>query len=454
MSGGLIHLVSLEPRSPLTRDTATNVGSVYANEAMIIDLDSMVNRISRHADCILPEFLMVDMNAQPIENTVEYIIKNYNLIITMGGAETKIPFQMMDYLEKSTMTNRNKLKIPINFNYFFVNNDGLPVISLNFHEVIVYVEHSTNGSRLNNVKLICKNKYFDGTEREALRINNHQIKSRDITTLQIESTTPENIFNIYGRGLLGGIVLRINNPDTTIENIQCIDFRVNGHTRHEFDMDLIDTYCQRLSENAIYIPMNLDGDLRSDINSNAFNLSRFDDFKIAIRTNLHTGFNITAYTIQPNVYNVMSGMIGKLFTFDLSLREPLRTDRTGAIGRIPASSPISSLGIIPISTQWIVGKIEFPILPDVMCPIMYELIDISKGVCKCNQCNNIFGYDAFKQWIFTNRICPLCRNNNIENKYYSITGEPIEPQEPVIMQIDNIIHGPEPHFPLDLHIIY
>jgi len=130
-------------------------------------------------------------------------------------------------------------------------------------------------------------------------------------------------------------------------------------------------------------------------------------------------------------------MIGKVFTFNLSLNIPHPIDRTGAIGRIPA--PV----VIPAPTQWIVGKIEFPILPDVMCPIMHEPIDMSKGVCKCNQCNNIFGYNAFKHWISTNRICPLCRNNNIENKYYTISGEPITAE--ITIQ--------EPYFLPDIHVI-
>ena len=448
MSGALTHLVAIDPRSNLTRWTTTNVGSVYSYESIIIDLDNldnMVNIIPRISDSILPEYLIVDMSLQPTGYNIEYIMSNYNLIFTMGGTDMKIPFQMMDYLEKPTMTRQNKFKIPINFNYFFSNNDGFPILSLAFHEITMNLTHCTNGGRLNNVKLICKGKYLDTEGRRILASNEHEYKSRDITTLQLESTTSQKNFNIYGNGILSGIVLRINNLNSTIENIQCIEFLINGHTRHRFNMDLIDTHCQRLSDRSIYILMNLDGNLRSEINSNAFNLSRIDDFKIEITTDLNSGFNITVYSIQPNLYRVASGMIDKAFTLNLSINIPQQIDRTGAIGRRPAPPPISSPGVIPAPTQWIVGKIEFPILPDIMCPIMYEPIDMSKGVCKCNQCNNIFGYNAFKQWISTNRICPLCRNNNIENKYYTISGEPIT----LTM---NILRG-EPYFVLEIHVV-
>ena len=85
--------------------------------------------------------------------------------------------------------------------------------------------------------------------------------------------------------------------------------------------------------------MNLDSNLRSEINSNALNLSRIEDFKIGIRTNINTGFNITAYTIQPNLSRVISGMIEEVFNFDLSLNIPDPINRVGAVARIPAQPP-------------------------------------------------------------------------------------------------------------------
>ena len=319
MSGGLIHLKSLEPQSLLTLRTTTNVGSLYANDLITLDNNTS---ISRATDMVLPEYLMVDMSVQPVENTIKHIIKNYRLIFSIGDNNMIIPLQILDYLEKATMTPRNKLKIPINFNYFFNNDNGLPMVSLQYTQVSIRVENIMNRSSLNNVKLICKGKYLDTEERRNMSSIGHDYKTRKVSTLQLQSTTTDKTFNIYEGGILGGIVLQINNPNTTIENIQGIEFTINGATRHNFDMDLIDTHCQRLSETAIYIPMNLDGNLRSEINSNALNLSRIDDFKIGIRTNLNMGFDITAYTIQPNLYRAMDGMIGEVFNFNLSLNIP------------------------------------------------------------------------------------------------------------------------------------
>lgn len=330
MSGGLIHLVALDPQSELTLGTTTNVGSRYANDLITINLDNNTS-ISRATDMVLPEYLMVDMSVQPVENTINHIIKNYRLIFSIGGNDMIIPLQILDYLEKPTMTPRNKLKIPINFNYFFNNDDGLPMVLLPYTQVSIRVENIMNGSILNNVKLICKGKYLDIEERRNMLSVGPDYKTRKVSTLQLQSTTSQQTFNVYGGGILGGIVLQINNID--IENIQGIEFTMNGVTRHNFDMDLIDTHCQRLTETAIYIPMNLDSNLRSEINSNALDLSQIDDFKIGIRTNLNTGFNITAYTIQPNLYRVMGGMIEEVFNFNLSL------DPINRVARIPAQPP-------------------------------------------------------------------------------------------------------------------
>lgn len=451
MSGGLIHLVAIDRGSPMTMITS-NVGSVYSNDSIILNLDSIVNNLPRNTDLMLPEYILVDMNMQPAGHNAEYIIQNYRLVFNMGGQDKYLPLQILDYLEKASLTPRNKLKIPINFNYFFNINDGIPLVAIQYHNISVNIEPMTTGGILNNASIICKGKYLDVEERRNIVRNGLEFRCREINTLHLESTTLEKTFNIYGGGLIGGIILRINNLDTSIENITGIEFFLNGQSRHNFNGDLIDTQCQRLATNAIYIPMNLDGDLRSEINSNALNLSRIDDFQIKITTNLNSGFNITAYAIQPNLYRIMNGMIGIVFSYNLSLTAHEPIDRRGAVGRMPAVATPMAPQMAPqmppsqqqpAVIQWIVGKIDFPISEDINCPIMYEPIDISQGVCKCNRCNNIFGYNAFKIWITEqSRSCPVCRNTNIENKYYTVSGEPITTDANHIRRNGNFILEP------------
>ena len=71
-------------------------------------------------------------------------------------------------------------------------------------------------------------------------------------------------------------------------------------------------------------------------------------------------------------------------------------------------------------------KINFPI-NKIICPITNDLINIDNGISRCNSCNNIFDFLAFKTWIETSahHNCPICRNFNIQYNYYTITGDPI-----------------------------
>lgn len=317
IGGGLLHLSLINPLSRIIRNTTSNV-SQYSYESIIVNLDN-INNLSGIADIILPEYLLIDMNNQTSEHNIEYIIKNYKLVFNMGekAKSIYIPLQFFDYLEKSSITLRNKLKIPIHFNYF-INSDGLPLLDLAYNNISVNIEHITNGKKLYNSIMICRGKFLDKLERLKLFQKQYQYKIRCITTLQLESTTPEKIFNINGSGPISGIIFEINNPSITIENINRIELLIDGFTRHNFIGDLIDTQCQRLALNAIYIPLNLDGDLMDEINSNVLNLSCLNNFQIKISTNLYNGFIITIYVIQPNLYKVNNGIIDIQYIFNLS----------------------------------------------------------------------------------------------------------------------------------------
>jgi hypothetical protein len=160
----------------------------------------------------------------------------------------------------------------------------------------------------------------------------------------------------------------------------------------------------------------MDTNLRSNFNTSSLNLGRIDSVDIQISTNLANGFNATIYKILPNVLRITSGMGGYVFNLNTpDVREQVD------VAREPV--PIV-LNRTQQPTNWQVSIIDFEIPLGTICPITFDEIDIAGGVCKCTQCNNIFGYSAYRQWIDTSRNCPVCRNRNIENKYYTINGEP------------------------------
>jgi hypothetical protein len=73
------------------------------------------------------------------------------------------------------------------------------------------------------------------------------------------------------------------------------------------------------------------------------------------------------------------------------------------------------------SIEWKNEIISFKIPKKTKCPITFDLINISNGVCKCLQCRNLFDYPAYKEWIDNNTTCPVCRTSNIEYTYYTRT---------------------------------
>jgi hypothetical protein len=427
MSGALMHLVSLDSNSALYRYAMSQTpplqeANTYAYNVSITDILPNELLLSRRSDLVLPDYLLIDLNIQPPENTRENIISNYELIISIGGQEKNYPLQILEYLEPSSIISRNILKIPINYDYFLNNNNrGLPVICLQYHEVRIGVRHIVSRIPINGARIISKELYINTDERRTLASNRHEYKSREVQTANLQSRTALKRFDISGNGLINGLILRIN-QNVNIENIENIEIFMNAVSRQLYTSEIINIYCQRLAPNAIYIPINMDTNFRSNLNASSLNLGRIDRFEIQITTNLENGFNATIYKIQPNVLRIMNGIGG--YAFDLNtpnVREQL------VVVREPV--PIV-LNRTQNPTNWQVSIIDFEIPLGTICPITFDEIDIAGGVCKCIQCNNIFGYSAYRQWIETSRSrnCPVCRNSNIENKYYTPNGEPITQQ--------------------------
>jgi hypothetical protein len=109
-AGALMHLVSNQRNRPIVINTS-NQTSNYSYEVNILELNQNRNLITRSADIILPEFLLINMNVQPAGNTVDYIIDNYSLIFTYANSDKSIPLRFLDYLQKSQITSRNILHL-------------------------------------------------------------------------------------------------------------------------------------------------------------------------------------------------------------------------------------------------------------------------------------------------------------------------------------------------------
>lgn len=456
--GALMHLVTAY--SPVTMNLVAidraeidrrqriinhNVINIYATEIETMDIlpDERTNIVIRDCDYLMPEYILIDLNNQPDEITPEYIIQNFNFIVSIGNQPKCYPLQIMEYLSPSSIISGNILKIPINYNYFLNSNRGIPLISLMHHVVEFTIRHNITNQSLQNAKLIRKNIYVDTDERNYIVSNCLEYKTREVQTLYIESPTANTGFQILNSaGLLNGFILRLNNSNNIIENIENIEIFFNNYSRQIYNRELINIYCQQLAPNAIYVPIDMNSNIRSDTYLGATNLGNLNRFGIKIETNLEQGFNATLYLTLPSILRIMAGMSRE--PFPLNFNNERMSIRYG-LEPIPVvltrNNQTNNTDINSISREWQADIISFEIPINAICPITFDTIDYSRGVCKCMQCSNLFGYSAFRQWITSQQKCPLCRSGNIEYKYYTTSGETVEYQ--TIQSSQNIQNNEE-----------
>jgi len=433
-SGSLMHLVSINPETntvPMLMETADiRAPNPETFDVSHIEFNNNLLTIPRNNDLVSPKYLLLDLPANQANNQarVEYIdnlINNYELIMEANQQNIlSIPFLIMNNLEPYSITPNNKLRLTIPFEKVFSFPNGIPQINLGFTMITCKLNNYTNQqNQLNhqiiNGKIISIGKYLDTPIRRQIAQNQHEAITKQIHKNHYTSTTPNSTFNINGGGYLNGVILQLTSPNVTIANIRKVAFLLNGHPRLEWDADMLDLMAVRLSDKALYINPNMDGNgLLAQINTNTLNLSRFDTFQIKMETNLADGFTTTMHFIVNNKVNIRSGMIGFQFHIDFSNTPLIREPRDFPPGQQHPTT--SNLPIPIIGIQWICEPITFDIPTDTICPITHDTLNPEEGIYKCITCNNLIDFNAFKTWIAGNRSCPLCRTRDISNIYYGI----------------------------------
>jgi hypothetical protein len=332
----------------------------------------------------------------------------------------------MNNLEHYTITPNNKLRLTIPFKKVFSFSSGIPLVALGYSEIRIILNNYTNQQNQANHqningKMISIGKYLDTPIRRQMTLNHQEVIVKQIHKNHYTSITPNSIMNINGSGYLNGVILQLTSPNATIANIRKVAFLLNGHTRLEWDADMLDLMAIRLSDKALYINPNMDGNgLLAPINTNTLNLSRFDSFQIKVETNLADGFITTTHFIINNKVNIRGGMIGFQFHITFTNNPVIREPRELQPRQPQPQTSILQQSLLTNGTQWICEPITFDIPANTICPIMHDALNPEEGIYKCITCNNLIGLNAFKTWIAGNRSCPLCRTRDIINIYYGI----------------------------------
>ena len=419
MSAGLMHLVAhtpteLTPQFELPNTVANTLATLNINDA---------NLLPRNGDLFKPEYLIIDLTSENRHQEAHDIIKNCSFILEGNGNEIiAIPFSIM-HLHTPAQITPSRLKITINFEYFFGFTEGfIPIIQVPYTTIRPKIKHNLTGTINQNIRLIGKFTFLDNQPRRLLALTTTSILSRNFHKINIISNTASKQFNIYGCGYLQGILMKLNTENSGIDNIASISFTINGHIYHSFTRELVELYCERIENNLLYIPMNLNTTMSSPMNTNGLSLGRIDEFKMTITTNLDMGFDIDLNFMMIGNVKIMSGMIGNQIITDASLE---RLPHIIA----PRPEPVNNVPVQQMQRlQWTIMPINFDIPAEHQCPITYEPINLTNdGIYKCDQCANLFSIVAFVHWMREGgRNCPMCRFSTINTTYYTENGEPIE----------------------------
>jgi len=273
----------------------------------------------------MPKFLLINLPSPKIlgltmcDYYIADLLEKWSFNLEVGGRHIiSIPFLVMNALESYSITPNNKPKLTIPFEKVFSFSNGIPSLCLGCSEVYVrLIKNQPNTDHIISGKIIYSGKYLNTNERRIMcdnhvSNNNNTTYIKEIHSLNLDSQTASKEFDINGFGLLNGIIFQITTPNTTLENISKINILLNGHSRLEWDTDLLNSMAHRLSPKSFYINPNMNGvSLLSPIDTNTLNLSSFKSFHISIETDLETGFNISAHFIVNNKITFMKGMMGK-----------------------------------------------------------------------------------------------------------------------------------------------
>lgn len=335
-------------------------------------------------------------NASPIV----FIVKaDVNKII-----ELDLNFLIDLNIESNELIERgNKLTINLRINNFI---SELKMIALQYSNVVISLLNIRQQllNLIRSVKITIKQTFLDNEPRRRMAQQGHEENIQLISSININSneTGGQLIFRnkLNLNGYSKGFFIRGN-----INELKYIKLSLQNREKIDYDDDLINLYCHKVSNDLIYIPFN--PNLLTSYNTNTIdsfiggiNFSRLDYINIETEWSQHqNGFKLYFYKL--NILRIMSGMCGFVYT----------------------ENPIVELDYnnqqIPNSNQIIFATKHKIIDPNkIICPISLETINQNDNYMLCNTCKNCFLETEIKKWFDIKKCCPLCKINWTNNIIY------------------------------------
>jgi hypothetical protein len=436
-----------------------NIYSTVAVDFHTYNFDNFELRFSRNVDKIMPEYLILNLHDN---NTTLETIFNYgrNIYINFQiGNQTilNIPLSILWNLKEPEICG-DKLYLEIPFELFFGN---IHIVGLPFREVkinIVNPMHLINYVR--DYSLICKT-YIGDSQYRRNNIDTSNCCIQQISSLEVKVSlnNPETVSNEFKiktclfPGFSKGFFIESNN----INDLNDMQFYINGETRINYNRFMIRNKCQRINNNMIFFPFNPD----ISYNERSFNSFvgsvNLSETQSSLKLNFDTPRAIVKiYSINMNDYtqrnseiissqNIISAHLVEDFTrhrlMHIDIIEPTTIINDISVNTIIENDvSLNSLNLNLIyeneinvnfnnlyagasdtnyNNYYLNHSVDILIIdagfcrviPEErkMCGINLEVIGANQKYMFCINCSHNFSEEAIKTWLNNRRTCPTCR---------------------------------------------
>jgi len=280
----------------------------------------------RNVDKICPEYIVVNLfnSSENVDILFNYI-NNIYLLFRIGDIEImKFPFSLLWNLNSPEIIG-NTLYIHFPFDHFFGN---IHLNTINYQNVTFTLKNFNNlANYASNCSLLCKTYMYGNSNQISYDMSNNivqQISSLEINSgsltqgQQIHLTDRFTINTNYFKGMVKGFFIESRN----IDELQEIQFYINGHTRTNYDRFLIRTKCVKINENMLFYPFNFDisyHDRNYNSYQGALNFSRIDMSILRLKFNTIRN-KVKIYALNMNIYEqrqVLGRLVYNIHNFHL-----------------------------------------------------------------------------------------------------------------------------------------
>ena len=362
-AGSITQLAGNENSSYMSNYFINNNETQFSTDISSIKFENNIARVNSNQDSFIPSCIISDKE-------IEYVNLLYG-----GNIINTFPMFFCNELCDEKKEINDKIIYNIPWNILFEKN----LISVGMYGYTFEIK--TKDNTICEAILYQKNFYYPAQMRASLVQNTQFNKMKNINGKNTKLEEGVNVIEMNQRnGLVKGFFFLFDN----FEEIKQISFYICGHTRFSYNKFQIELFSKKISNNLVYIGLDLDNGYDNDNYNGALNLNGISDVKFEIESLSKQNSSIFFFT--PNVLKTLSGCCGLLFTYSSGFE-------------------IEKEIIIKIINKIIEG--------DNLCPIEHMEIEKGEKYMSCNTCKKNFMEENIKIWLNMKitKICPHCRSN-------------------------------------------